>query len=67
MDAYIKKILAEHGLTLEQFDEASNHPYECRCPVCVNWWRLAPRQGDGDDELPIDATGQCYSDADGGL
>jgi hypothetical protein len=32
---------------LKQFDEASNHPYECACDICKKWWEL---MGDEDDE-----------------
>lgn len=24
---------------LARFDEASNHPYECRCEICLEWWQ----------------------------
>jgi hypothetical protein len=26
------------GMSLEEFDEASNHPYECKCKICLQWW-----------------------------
>jgi hypothetical protein len=39
---------------LARFDEASNHPYECRCELCKEWWELVPPEddGDSDDEAP---------------
>lgn len=27
---------------LRRFDEASNHPYECRCELCIEWWSFVP-------------------------
>jgi hypothetical protein len=33
------------GMTLEEFDEASNHPYECKCELCEKW-----RQEIGEEE-----------------
>ena len=23
---------------LAEFEEASNHPYECECDLCKKWW-----------------------------
>ena len=42
---------------LKRFDEASNHPYECRCEVCKEWWQQVPAEedqpfGELDEELP---------------
>lgn len=34
---------------LKRFDEASNHPYECRCEICKEWWTLVPPEDDDDD------------------
>jgi hypothetical protein len=25
---------------LVEFDEATNHPYECACNLCKKWWEL---------------------------
>jgi hypothetical protein len=25
---------------LKRFDEASNHPFECNCEICREWWSL---------------------------
>lgn len=25
---------------MKRFAEASNHPYACRCPICLDWWAL---------------------------
>lgn len=27
---------------LARFDEASNHPYECRCQICLEWLASVP-------------------------
>ena len=27
---------------LARFDEASNHPYECQCALCREWWFHMP-------------------------
>lgn len=33
---------------LKRFDEASNHPYECKCAICKEWWeRVGPEEDDG--------------------
>lgn len=48
-------------------DEASDHPYECRCEKCEVWWASMPPEEDGpdDDEDWLDMTcslgpdGQC--------
>jgi hypothetical protein len=24
----------------------SDHPYECRCEICLEWWRLCGEDGD---------------------
>jgi len=31
---------------LKRFDEASNHPYECKCELCKEWWTLVPPEDD---------------------
>jgi len=36
---------------LKRFDEASNHPYECRCDLCKEWWSLVPPE---DEDQPGD-------------
>jgi hypothetical protein len=36
---------APHPLTPEQqarFNKASEHPYECRCDLCKEWWANVP-------------------------
>jgi hypothetical protein len=42
---------------IKRFDQASNHPYECRCELCAEWWELVgpEDEGDGsiDDEEPF--------------
>lgn len=34
---------------MARFDEASNHPYECRCEICLEWWEQIGPEEDGDD------------------
>jgi hypothetical protein len=31
---------------LKRFDEASNHPYECKCELCKEWWKQVPPEDD---------------------
>jgi len=33
---------------LKRFDEASNHPYECECEICKEWWAQMPPEDDYD-------------------
>jgi hypothetical protein len=42
---------------LKRFDEASNHPYECKCAICKEWWSLVPLE-DEDDLLGNGDTGE---------
>lgn len=35
------------------FDEASEHPYECRCWKCKFWWENVPPE-DREEELDYD-------------
>lgn len=40
---------------LKRFDEASNHPYECGCEICLEWWDAVGPEEEDDDidgELP---------------
>ena len=37
---------------LKRFDEASNHPYECECEICKEWWSLVPPEEE--EERPYD-------------
>lgn len=32
------KHLSEHQRML--FDAACSHPYECQCPLCLEWWAI---------------------------
>lgn len=25
---------------LKEFDEATKHPYECKCELCKKWWNV---------------------------
>jgi hypothetical protein len=31
---------------LKRFDEASSHPYECKCDICKEWWAAVPPEED---------------------
>ena len=31
---------------IAKFDEASEHPYECRCTLCREWWNSVPDEDD---------------------
>lgn len=38
-----------------KFDQASEHPYECKCDLCKLWWANVPPEDDGeeyDDDEP---------------
>lgn len=36
---------------LKRFDEASNHPYECTCEICKEWWEhVGPERDDEEDD-----------------
>lgn len=37
-----------------EFDEASNHPYECKCRICKKWWKLVGPERDNDGDLDDD-------------
>ncbi len=37
-------IATDNTLSLKEFDEASNHPYECRCKICEQWWKEMPEE-----------------------
>ena len=42
-------------MDIKDFDEASNHPYECQCLICIEWWKeVGPEcEEDFDDSAPI--------------
>ncbi len=36
---------------LKDFDEATEHPYECKCEKCKLWWEMMPPEdGEGEDD-----------------
>jgi hypothetical protein len=39
-----------NDMTIEEFDVASNHPYECRCELCQRWWAEVGPEDEGDDD-----------------
>lgn len=41
------------GLTadeLSRFDEATDHPYECGCELCLEWWSRMPPEDEEDSD-----------------
>jgi len=38
------------GQELKDFDEASNHDYDCKCSKCKKWWNLVGNEDDEDIE-----------------
>jgi hypothetical protein len=38
------------NMTVEEFDEASNHRYECACELCQRWWAEVGPEDEGDDD-----------------
>ena len=34
------------GMTVKEFAEASNHPYNCKCRICELWWKNMPPEED---------------------
>lgn len=34
---------------LANFDAASNHPYECKCKLCRDWWKACGPEMEDDD------------------
>lgn len=43
----LSKLLDMSEDQLKKFDEASNHPYKCRCEICLEYWKLV---GPDDDD-----------------
>jgi hypothetical protein len=41
---------------LKRFDEASDHPYECRCELCLEWRAQMPPE-DEEEERHCDHYG----------
>lgn len=37
-----------------EFDEASAHPYKCKCRICKKWWDLVGPERDHDEDDPDD-------------
>ena len=37
-------------MTDAEFDEASSHPYECKCELCKEWLNQVPPEDHGDDD-----------------
>lgn len=33
-----------------RFDEATNHPYECKCAICKEWWTLMGPEPEGEPD-----------------
>lgn len=45
----LRKSLELQGFDTNALDQGSNHPYECKCKVCWQWWKM---MGLGDEENP---------------
>lgn len=43
---------------LSEFDEASSHPYECKCDLCKKWWASVPPEDDDSDNEVVHNNGQ---------
>jgi len=39
---------------LKRFDEASNHPYECKCVACKEWWAQVPPEDDDFEDTNVE-------------
>lgn len=37
----------------KKFTAASNHPYQCRCGICLTWWAQVGPEPDEDDYGPF--------------
>ena len=48
----IRKSLGLSDAQLARFERASKHPYECRCPLCVEWWTLVPPENETESARP---------------
>lgn len=33
-----------------RFDAATEHPYECRCELCQEWWENVPPEDDAEGD-----------------
>jgi hypothetical protein len=44
----IRQLTGLDEAQLARFEAASRHPYECRCELCREWWRLVPPEEDED-------------------
>lgn len=49
------------ALTIDEFDRASNHPYECRCELCQRWWAEV---GPEDDDVLDGQYCECDNEPD---
>lgn len=53
LDEAVQKLRGKLRMTPEElarFDAASNHPYECRCAICQEWWtHMGPEDAPEDE------------------
>ena len=48
-------------MSTEDFDKASNHPYECKCELCKQWWAEVPAEEEEDASIcELDEEGIPY-------
>ena len=33
-----RKMVPREPMPIAEFDKATEHPYECRCKLCLRWW-----------------------------
>ena len=46
MQKFLDDMAEDFGIS-EDFKQASDHDYNCRCDICLEWWSIA---GPDDDE-----------------
>jgi hypothetical protein len=46
----MKKILEESGEDVEALVVGSDHPHDCRCEICLRWWKSVGPEIDEDWE-----------------
>ena len=55
LQLFLDTFAAQHKIP-DRFVEATDHPYDCRCEKCMEWWaRMGPEDDTGDDFGPFTA------------
>lgn len=50
---FLEKLRSQMGMdreALRRFDLASNHPYECKCKLCKEWWEAVGPESEENEE-----------------